>query len=380
MSDERQRREERPEAEVNARAKGGVARAQALPAKRRSQIAQDAAAIRWARTKAPDGKLLRATHNGDLHVGNITLTCAVLEDGTRVLSQSSFSRALGRRGNLKGTRVERLNFEVPEFLAADNLKPFLPNDLPSSSTPILYLGRGGRGRKGVNIGYRAELLPVVCQVFQDARDAGVLHHSQFAIADACKLLYRGFATVGIVALVDEATGYQEVRDRLALQAILDTYLSKELAAWARRFPTEFYQGIFRLRGWEWNELKNADKFQGPRVVGKYTNDFVYSRLAPGILEELEQRNPVTETGRRRAMHHQWLTPEVGHPALAQHLHAVIGLMRASDSWEQFQMMLNRAFPRRMNLDDLPLFTQPIATIEQSPPDEQSPSVSESKAS
>jgi len=47
---------------------------------------------------------------------------------------------------------------------------------------------------------------------------------------------RGFARVGIIALVDEATGYQEVRNKLALQAILDAFLRKELAAWAKRFP------------------------------------------------------------------------------------------------------------------------------------------------
>ncbi len=64
------------------------------------------------------------------------------------------------------------------------------------------------------------------------------------IAKAASLLIRGLAYVGIVALVDEATGYQEVRDKRALQSILDKYLRKELAAWAKRFPDEFCKEMF----------------------------------------------------------------------------------------------------------------------------------------
>ena len=137
---------------------------------------------------------------------------------------------------------------------------------------------------------------------------------------------------------------------------------------------EFYQEIFRLRGWEWDILKNS-RGQGPRVLGKYTNDLVYARLAPGILDELQLRNPPDERGRRRAKHHQWLTEDVGHPALAQHLHAVLGLMRASDSgqWDKFKRLLDRAFPIRTDLSDLPLFSQPVETNVIRPPFEQLPS-------
>ena len=137
---------------------------------------------------------------------------------------------------------------------------------------------------------------------------------------------------------------------MALQAILDQFLRKELAAWAKRFPDEFYQQIFRLRGWEWKGMK----VNRPQVVAKYTNDFVYERLAPGILEELQRRNPKDGKGQRRSAHHQWLTEDVGDPALAQHLYAVIGLMRASNTWEQFKTMLVRAFPKRGNTLELRL--------------------------
>jgi hypothetical protein len=56
----------------------------------------------------------------------------------------------------------------------------------------------------------------------------------------------------------------------------------------------------------------------PQIVGKYTNDIVYERLAPGILEELQERNPKDTRGERPVKHHQWLTEDIGHPALERY--------------------------------------------------------------
>ncbi len=108
--------------------------------------------------------------------------------------------------------------------------------------------------------------------------------------------------------------------------------------------------MFRLKNWQWNGIS----VKRPSVVGHYTIDLVYSRLAPGILEELKTRNPRTEKGRRKAKHHQFFTEDIGHPALSQHLHAVIGFMRASTGWDQFYRLVQRAFPKRGNTIDLSL--------------------------
>jgi P63C domain len=328
--------------------KGGVARKQSLTPEERREIARNAVMSRWARRhqdlKAND--LPEATHSGELQIGETSIPCAVLEDGTRVLTRFGFLKAIGRTGKAKGGRQYDNEFQTPVFLTAENLQPFIPKDLNQNSTPILFIQKGIQ-----SIGYRAELLPQVCQVFLDAYEAGVLKPNQRHIAHACRILYRGLATVGIIGLIDEATGFQEVRDRLALQEILDKFLLKEFAAWAKRFPDEFYQQIFRLRHWEWRGMK----VNRPQIVAHYTKDFVYARLAPGILKELEARNPKDERGYRKAKHHMFFTDNIGHPALAQHLHAVVGLMRAADQWDQFQKMIDRAFPRRGDTLQLPLF-------------------------
>jgi hypothetical protein len=76
-------------------------------------------------------------------------------------------------------------------------------------------------------------------------------------------------------------------DRLALQAILDKYLRKEFAAWAKQFPDDFYREIFRLRNWTWRGIK----VNRPQVVARYTNDLVYARLAPGVLKVRHRQDP-----------------------------------------------------------------------------------------
>jgi len=196
---------------------------------------------------------------------------------------------------------------------------------------------------------------MVCEAYLKFRDDMVAKNGRVPtqyehIIRQCDTLVRALAHVGIAALVDEATGYQEVRDRLALQAILDKFLRKEFAAWAKRFPDQFYEQIFRLRGWPWKGMK----VNRPQAVANYTKDLVYARLAPGILKELEAKNPIDEKGHRKSRHHQWLTEDVGHPALAQHLYAVVGLMRIANTWDEFKKMIDRAYPKRKDTAQLEL--------------------------
>ncbi len=237
--------------------------------------------------------------------------------------------------------------DLPHFLAFESLKPFIDKHLGDLQSIVVKY----RTEKGaVAHGIKAEIIPKICDVWLDADEEGKLGKRQKLIAQKAKLIIRALAHVGIIALVDEATGYQEIRSKEALRALLDAFLQKEFAAWAKRFPDEFYKEMFRLRGLAWNKLS----VKRPQYIGKLTNNVVYERLAPGILEELQARNPKDDKGRRQGKHHQLLTDDIGHPALAQHLHAVIGLMRASSSWGQFQTLLDKAFPKKGDVFQLEL--------------------------
>jgi P63C domain. len=330
-----------------SRAKGGHARAESLSPEERTGIARRAALARW------DAAIPQATHEGTLSIGGTVVAAAVLPNGKRLITQATFLRAIGRSRSPKGgTGVLATADSLPFFLQADTLKNFVSEELMEATTPIFF--RTLSGKKGV--GYDAQLLPKVADVYLKFRDAclqaGRAIPKQYEhIIRASDALIRGLASVGITALIDEATGYQEVRDRLALQAILDKFLRREFATWAKRFPDEFYREIFRLREWKWQGMK----VNRPQVVAHFTKDIVYSRLAPGILKELEERNPKDDSGRRKTKHHQWLTEDVGHPALAQHLYAVIGLMRLSESWDEFKRLIDRAYPKRKDSAQLSLF-------------------------
>jgi hypothetical protein len=313
--------------------KGGVARAEALSSERRSEVARQAAMARWG-TDLP-----RETHDGILEIGDLRIGCSVLDNGQRVLSASAVSRAFGSGKKGRSAGGADGSPQIPPFLTANNVKTFISDKLLAPLTsPILFRPKHA-GRPA--LGYEATLLPQICEAILDARNAGALLQSQMRIAAAAELLLRGFARVGVIALVDEATGYQADRARDALAKILEKFIAKELRPWVRTFPAEFYQQMFRLRGWEWKGMS----VNRPQAVAHYTKDLVYARLAPGVLEELKRVTPRAENGRPKAKLFQSLTDDIGHPKLREHLAAVVALMRISKKWDSFMQHVDRALPR-----------------------------------
>jgi len=270
-----------------------------------------------------------------LRIGDLEIPCYVLADGRRVLAQRGMISSLGMSyGGSGGSGGDRL----AKFTAGKTLAPFISAELSERTrNPIKF--RTPRG--AVAYGYEATVLADICEAVLQARADKKLMHQQENIAKRCEILVRGFARVGIIALVDEATGFQEVRARQALEKILERFISDELLKWAKMFPDEFYQQMARLRGLHYSEIAT----KRPPYIGRLTNDIVYDRLAPGVLEELKKKNPRDEKGRRRHKHFQFLTEDIGNPRLREHLWAVIGLMRASSNWRNFYSLLNRAFPK-----------------------------------
>lgn len=312
--------------------KGGKARASAMAPEERSAVAKKAAQARWG-TGMP-----LETHDGVLQIGPMSIQCSVLSDETRVLSVTAVSRlfASKRKGRRHG---DGSSLQLPPFLDSQNIKPFLPEDLLRPlARPILYKSKQG-GRTA--FGYEATLLPQICEVILDAHKQGVLRSTQQPLADAAETLLRGFARVGIVALVDEATGHQADRARDALARILEKFIAKELRPWVKTFTPEFYEQMFRLRGWAWKGMS----VNRPQAVAHYTKDLMYARLAPGVLEELKRVTPRGDDGKPRAKLFQSLTDNVGYPKLKEHLASVVVLMRISSSWEQFMDNVDRALPR-----------------------------------
>ena len=289
-------------------------------------------------------KLPKATYRGRVEIGDIRIPCAVLENGTRVLSEHGVTIAMRSRSGAskrsKRIEQEKGGAPLPVFMASNNLKPFISNDLRIGLiNPIKY-----RVGKRIAQGFPAELLPQICDVWLKARDEGALNTQQLRKCRQAEILMRGLAHVGIIALVDEATGYQEVREREELQKILRMYISDELLPWTRRFPTEFYKEMFRLRGWRYPPTSDKGAPRGPRYAGKITKELVYEKLPRPVLEELEKRNPPDQKWQRRHRHHQWLTNNIGNPHLEKQVAIVTTLMRVASNWRSFERLFQRAFP------------------------------------
>lgn len=278
----------------------------------------------------------KASHEGDLHLGDTILKCAVLEDGTRLLTQRDVFTAFGRprKGN---QRVETDGTKLPSFLDSKTLTPYLPDDFHEWVSPVEYINKKGRKVQG----YRADIIPLVCEVYLKANDDGALKPSQEFLATISNALVRSLAKVGITALVDEATGYQETRDKNELRKILEVYMAKELLPWTQRFPHEFYQEMFRLNGWQWTEISKQKK---PMLIGKFTKELIYDQLPPGVYEELRRNTPKDSRGRAKHQLHRRLSEDIGNRHLEMQIASTMTLMRIAPNWRKFKELFARAFP------------------------------------
>ncbi len=320
---------------VTGKARGGIARAKKLSGEQKSEIARKGALARWEEApQAVCGSLDRP-----LRIGETEIPCFVLEDGRRVLVQSGMLMGLNmKQGTAASRGIGGRGDRLTKFIDTKAVKPFVSNELREMIiSPIRFRTQSG----SLAYGYEATILADLCDVVLDARKSGKMNYQQKHIADQCEILLRAFARVGIVALVDEATGYQEFRQRDALSKILEAFIAKELQAWIPTFPPEFYRELFRLRGLEFPR----DTVRRPQYFGVLTNDIVYKRLAPGVLDELKRVTPRSDAGRPKHKYFQKLTSNLGYPKLKEHLGAVVAIMQMSKSWDDFVWNLNRLRPR-----------------------------------
>lgn len=318
-------------AETTGRARGGAARAGKMTAGERSESAKKAADARWSEPEPK--KVISGSPDRPLMIGDVAIECYVLEDGTRVITQGAMLTALGRsrRVNLKPGD----DMTLPPILRTQALRPFISDELIEEAMPIRFITPGNSRANG----YRAEVLPQLCEAWLAARAAGATLPSQGAIAHAAEIIVRGLARVGIIALIDEATGYQDVRARDALAKILEAYVATELQPWVKTFDVDFYKEMFRLRDLPFDPSSVAK----PAYFGHLTNDIVYKRVAPGVFEEIKMQRAKDEK-KRKVRFHQQLTVEVGHPKLREHIASVTTVMKLSDDWDDFKSKIDRVHP------------------------------------
>ena len=282
--------------------------------------------------------LLKATHEGVMNINGAELEVAVLEDGTRIITQSAVFKALDRpvRGN---ARV----INIPVFMDAQNLQPYISEDLRAVINKIEYKGLNGKTQEG----FDATILPLVSDLYLRAREDGAIKlRQQLETAQKAEILVRSLAKLGITALVDEATGYQYDRERFELQKILNAYISDEIVKWQLTFTDDFYKQVYRLWGLPFipKYIKNK-----PQFIGNLTTKYIYEQLPDGVLDKIREKTGKTKAGNWKYKWHQNLTPEIGREHLKKQIIEVTLLMEISQDKKQFEELFKNKYHKSAQL-------------------------------
>jgi hypothetical protein len=332
--------------------KGGRARAARLTSEQRREIARQGGLARSVRYQPPNPDAIPwAVAEGILTIGDAKIPCAVLENGKRVLSQQGMLLALGRARAARGGEGASVD-EGAAFLRAKNLKPFISKEIELSTKPLMYKPqRGGytprKGWLAIAFGHDAEAFPAILDVYVKARDAGVLHWQQRHVADLAERLLKALPKTAMIALVDEATGYQAIRAHNELQEILSAYILPEHRPWVKTVPVAFTKELYRVYGWNYSPDN-----RGPRYASKLIRKLLYEQLPPPVLPELDRINPANKKWQRKERHHSYLTPETGLEHFKAQLSGTMALLRATpdNNRKMFLRLFERAYGKQRRLD------------------------------
>ncbi len=341
------------------------ARAEALPATRRSDISRNAAAARW-------GKLPKATHVGNfMQQFGIDVECYVLGDleKTAVISQTGMARALGLspRGNA-----------LPRFINSNAMYDAVGAEIRQKiENPLRFQwGTGGAGMPPVTInGFQADLLIDLCQAIVAAAADKKLNASRYSdVIKQSHIILGASAKSGITGLIYALAGYSPSTEEVI--AAFKLYVQEEAKKYEPEFPAELYMQWHRLyqipvpergRPWHFKHL---------------TVRHIYHPLAKssGKLLKLLRALQSADEGRKKKLF-QFLN-EVGARALRMHLGRVLEMAESSTNAAEYEYKIAQRFGDQGELElvmpsaMLPPLISPHATSAPLPLFEQSGNVAQ----
>lgn len=300
----------------------------------------------------PSIPLPRATHTGKLEFGDATLDACVVptpNGDVRLITQRTAISGLGiakPKGSRENTAETHADYLVGYVAKIDESAfPVGGSNMPTL-VPVRFI-HPSNGKPA--IGYRAADFTAICKFMLRARRTGLLTLAQSRVAEHAEVFAEALMEVAIVALIDEATGFQSLRGDNALQrelrAVVERIVSARATKWERRFRPAFFTELFRLLVASGRRRpEDFDASNPPRGFGDIINDLVYRRIAPGVLEELRRINPATAPGIRAVKHHQHIAAGDGVALLDKHIEDLITIAQGSYSWDDFIRVVNRRFP------------------------------------
>lgn len=316
---------------LKSRKNSGLARADALSPQRRKEIALMGVQAKKDRANLP--RTICGTEDKQIVIGNMQIQCYVLEDETRVLTMRTLQSGIGMSegGGKGGAR------KIPALMARLKEKGINVMDLDvRANNPIRFITPSN----SVADGYDARMLPDICAVIIDADRRRLLEKRYEHIAERAAMLQHGFATMGIVWLVDKVTGYENLRKASDIASIIEAFVVKEMRPYLPKFPPELYEQIFRLRGVPYD----PKSVKRPPYFGHITNNIIYHRLAPFVWKELKAKSAKETSALTKPHLHRFITEEIGDPRLKEVITTNITAMKLSDDWAGFMRNLDRVLP------------------------------------
>ncbi len=321
--------------------KGGKARASVLTPDERKEIAQKAIKTRWAKqkgipieevgqqvsksadpstssSKSKPAEIFSMFH-GDLTIGDVVFPCHVLNDGKRVITQREVVGLI--TGHAKGG--------IARYLQSSSLKGYLDPTYIENQTIQFKIP----GSNATATGYEGTLLVEICEAYLKARDAGALDDRHENLIKRAEIVIRACAKIGIIALIDEATGYQKVRAENALRLKLQAFISEDLQEWVRMFPEDFFIQLARLENVHYSP-KNR-----PIRWGKYVLGFVYAAVDKDVAKALKERIPNPHYGQNL---HQ-LLKDFGKEKVTAQIYQVLGIMKTCKDMDEFRRKFDYVF-------------------------------------
>lgn len=278
----------------------------------------------------------------ELTLGATTVTCSVLEDGRRIIKDTSLFKALKR--TRKGeVRIEGYPPILGSRILVDILEELYPDEIDTIQPFEVAQFNGTTG-----LWYDANSIPVICDLYMEAESRDLIKPGQQHVLEQAKVLLRALAKVGITALIDEATNYQEVRGKDELQILLSKFIADKLQPYSKQFPKEYFEELFRL----YDKPYDPTTSRRPRCFAQFNIKYVYEMLPPQVWEKIEEINPTVlnpNTNRKdRKNHiHRNLT-EDGQKWLQHHLSSLIPIMTISKDIDEFKLNFDKAFAKKIN--------------------------------
>ena len=332
---------------VSGKVRSGKARMERMTPEQRKEMARAGAMERWRRARA---KQLMAASNvvtpgesasnssgivevlsnipsdlpiakwpGELQIG---IACYVLSDGRRIISRTGATNFLTESkggGNLESYT----NIQV--------LKKHMPEDLPGQMIEFVLPGVVNKTVKGLD----AETFVEICRAYVSAWQASELtSDAQISIAKRAAVFLGACAKVGLIALIDEATGYQYERPLDALEVKLRLFLAEEMRKWEKTFPDELWEQFGRLTNW------TGPVHSRPKYWGKLVMELIYEYLDPDVAEWLRENAPKPMHGKN---YHQWLNEQYGLRRLVEHIWKVVGMASTCETLEELRYKMEQLY-------------------------------------